>query len=315
MDRTIIHLNIADFAAAVERCLDHRLDGRPLAIAAPAAARAVVYDMSDEAYQAGIRKGMPLTRATRLCRDLAVRPPQPARYEQAMADLLGRARPYSPLIEPGDRDGHLFVDVTGTSRLFGPAVDVAWRLRRRMRQELGLDPIWTVAANKLVAKVASRLVKPQGEYIVAPGDEEAFLSPLPVWLVPGVEAPDLCRLRELNLTRVHQVTALDPAHLEIALGPRAACVAAALRGRDDAPVLPVGQKPPREEVHHTLDTDSQDPAALEARLYSMVETAGRRMRRQGRVARRLVVRADYRDRKSTRLNSSHNSESRMPSSA
>ncbi len=295
MDRTIIHINIADFAAAVERRLDRRLDGRPLAIAAQAASRAVVYDMSDEAYQAGIRKGMPLTRATRLCRDLTVRPPQPARYEQAMADLLGQARAYSPLIEPGDQDGHLFVDVTGTSRLFGPAVDVAWRLRRRTRQEMGLDPIWTVAANKLVAKVASRLVKPQGEYIVAPGDEEAFLSPLPVWLVPGIEAPDISRLRELNLTRVHQVTALNPAHLEVALGPRAAFVAAALRGRDDAPVLPVGQTPPRIELNHTLATDSHDPAALEARLYALVETAGRQMRRQGRVARRIAVTADYSD--------------------
>ncbi|MBI5895085.1 MAG: DNA polymerase, partial [Desulfobacterales bacterium] len=72
MDRTIIHLNIADFAAAVERRLDRRMEGRPLAIAAQSASRAVVYDMSDEAYQAGVRKGMPLTRATRLCRDLAV---------------------------------------------------------------------------------------------------------------------------------------------------------------------------------------------------------------------------------------------------
>ncbi len=295
MDRAIIHLNIADFAAAVERRLDRRLDRRPLVIAAPTAARAVVYDMSDEAYQAGVRKGMPLSRATRLCRDLAVRPPQPARYEQAMADLLGQARTYSPLIEPGEQDGHLFVDVTGTSRLFGPPVDVAWRLRRRTLQALGLDPIWTLAANKLVAKVASRLVKPQGEYIVAPGDEEAFLSPLPVWLVPGVEGPDLSRLRELNLTRVHQVTALDPAHLEVALGSRAACVAAALRGRDEAPVLPLGQKPPRVEVNQTLATDTHDPAVLEARLYPMVETAGRQLRRQGRVARRIAVTADYSD--------------------
>jgi DNA polymerase-4 len=152
-----------------------------------------------------------------------------------------------------------------------------------------------VAVNKLVAKVASRLVKPQGEYIVPPGDEEAFLAPLPVWLVPGVEAPDLSRLRELNLTCVHQVTALDPAHLEVALGSRAAFVAAALRGRDDAPVLPVDQKPPRVEFNHTLATDSHDPAALEALLYPLVETAGRQMRRQGRVARRLAVYADYSD--------------------
>jgi DNA polymerase IV len=295
MDRSIIHINIADFAAAVERRLDRRLEGRPLAIAPEGAARATVYDMSDEAYQAGVRKGMPLGRAVRLCRDLAVRPPQPARYEQAMADLLRQALPYSPLIEPGERDGHLFVDVTGTSRLFGPAVDVAWRLRHRTRQALGLDPIWALAANKLVAKVASRLVKPQGEYIVAPGDEEAFLAPLPVWLVPGIEGPDLARLRELNLTRVAQVTCLGPAHLEVTLGSRAACVERAMRGQDNAPVLPVGQKPPQVVLDHTFGTDTHDPAEMEAVLYALVETAGRELRRQGRVARRVVVAADYSD--------------------
>jgi len=295
MDRNIIHINVADFAVAVERRLDRRLTERPLVIAPEGAARATVYDMSEEAYQAGVRKGMSLRRAVRLCRDLAVRPPQPARYEQAMTSLLRQALPYSPLIEPGDRDGHLFVDITGTSRLFGPPVDVAWRLRRQTRNELGLDPIWALAANKLVAKVASRLVKPQGEYIVAPGDEEAFLAPLPVWLVPGVEGPDLARLRELNLTRVHQVTGLGPAHLEVALGRPAGDIDAALRGMDSAPVLSVDQKPPRIVLNHTFGTDLHTYAAMETRLHALVERAGRRLRRQGRVARRVVVAADYSD--------------------
>jgi DNA polymerase-4 len=295
MDRAIIHINVADFAVAVERRLDHRLEGRPVIIAPEGAARATVYDMSEEAYRAGVRKRMPLGRAARLCRDAAVRPPRPARYEQAMADLLRQALPYSPLIEPGDRDGHLFVDVTGTSRLFGPPVDVAWRLRRQARQALAFDPIWALAANKLVAKVASRLVKPQGEYIVAAGDEEAFLSPLPVWLVPGLEGPDLTRLNELNLTRVHQVTALGAAHLEVALGARAAFIDAALRGRDNAPVRPVGQKPPQVILDHTFGTDTHTPAAMEAVLYALIEKAGRSLRDQGRTARRIGITADYSD--------------------
>lgn len=295
MDRSIIHINVADFAVAVERRLDRRLEGRPLVIAPEGAARATVYDMSEEAYQAGARKGMPLGRAVRMCRDMIVLPPQPARYEQAMADLLRQALPYSPLIEPGDRDGHLFVDVTGTSRLFGPAVDVAWRLRRQAQKTLGLDPIWALAANKLVSKVASRLVKPQGEYIVAPGGEEAFLAPLPVWLIPGIESIDLIRLRELNLTRVNQVTGLGPGHLEVALGTRAAFVEKAVRGRDDAPVLPVGQKPLRVMLNHTFGTDTHAPSQMEAVLYALVERAGRALRRQGRVTRRVVVTADYSD--------------------
>ncbi len=295
MERAIIHINVADFAVAVERRLDRRLEGRPLIIAPEGALRATVYDMSEEAYQAGIRKGMPLGRAVRLCRAATILQPKPDRYEQAMADLLRQALPYSPLIEPGERDGHLFVDVTGSSRLFGPPADIAWRLRRQTRLALGLDPIWSLAANKLVAKVASRLVKPQGEYIVAPGEEESFLAPLPVWIVPGIEATDLARLRELNLTCVHQVTGLAPAHLEVALGARAAFIEASLRGKDPAPVLPVGQAPPRVALAHTFGTDTHEPEILEARLFDLVTQAGLRLRRQGRVARRLVIEATYSD--------------------
>ena len=130
IDRSIIHLNVADFAVAVERAVDPRLNQRPVVIAPEGAARAAVYDMSNEAYLAGIRKGMALRRAQRRCKDARILPPHPDRYEQAMRDLLKRALPYSPLIETGEDDGHLFMDATGTGRLFGPPRDVAWRLRR-----------------------------------------------------------------------------------------------------------------------------------------------------------------------------------------
>jgi DNA polymerase-4 len=294
-ERSVIHLNVADFAVAVERRLDRRLTGRPVIVAPRGSARATVFDMSEEAYRTGVRKGMALRRAERLCRDAVILPPQPARYEQAMADLLRQALPYSPLIEPGEDDGHLFVDVTGTSRLFGPAVDVAWRMRRRTLRELGLDPIWSLAANKLVAKVASRLVKPQGEYIVPAGDEQALLAPLPLGLIPGIEALDLRRLAELNLSRVHQVTDLAPAQLQVILGSRADCVAAALRGRDSSPVLPAGQAPPCIRLDHTFADDTNAPERVEAQLYALVEKCGRRLRGQQRAARRLAVAVTYSD--------------------
>ena len=140
MERHVIHINVADFAVAVERAMDRRLRERPVVIAPDGVSRAVVYDMSEEAYQAGVRKGMALRRAVRLCPDVRILPPHPARYEQVMQALVRQALPYSPLIEPGEADGHLFVDVTGTSRLFGPPVDVAWRLRRQARAELSLAP-------------------------------------------------------------------------------------------------------------------------------------------------------------------------------
>jgi len=294
-NRSIIHLNVADFAVAVERAVDHRLHQRPVIIAPEGAARAAVYDMSNEAYMAGIRKGMALRRAVRLCRDVEILPPHPDRYELAMRDVLKRALPYSPLIETGEDDGHLFMDATGTSRLFGPPRDVAWRLRRQIKTDLGLDPIWSVAPNKLVAKVATRLVKPDGEYIVAAGEEEALLAPLPVGLVPGIERPDQLRLREFNLAYAFQVAELSLEQLEIPFAARALLLYEAVRGIDPSPVLPVGQKPPKVIADHEFGNDTNNAHTLEAVLYGLVEQVGSRLRRRRRAARRIAIILDYSD--------------------
>ncbi|MGD8366616.1 MAG: hypothetical protein PVG78_03155 [Desulfobacterales bacterium] len=295
MERKIIHLNVADFAVAVERVLDPRLCGRPVIIAAEGSARAAVYDMSDEAFAAGVRKGMLFVQARRRCPDAVVLFPRPHCYERAMGDLFRRALPFSPRVEPGERDGHLFLDATGTDRLFGPAVDVAWRLQRQVRSEMGLNPIWSVAPNKLTAKVASRLVKPNGEYVVGAGEEAAFLSPLPLHLLPGIEPPDLRLLSDVNLTRVFQAAALDPAQLATLLGRRSEFVFAAVRGIDDAPVLPAGQPPPAVAVDHEFHTDTNDAPAIEGALYALVEAAGARLRRLGRTTRRITLAVNYAD--------------------
>ncbi len=294
-ERSIIHLNVADFAVAVERAVDGRLRDRPVIIAPAGAARAAVYDMSEEAYRSGIRKGMALRRAVRLCRDARILPPHPDRYEHAMRALLKQTLPYSPLIETGEDDGHLFLDVSGTTRLFGPPADVAWRLRRQVRKGLGLNPIWSVAPNKLVAKVATRLVKPDGEYIVGAGEEEALLAPLPINLVPGIERDDLLRLREFNLTRVSQFTALSLEQLQIPFGARALFLYQTARGIDPSPVLPMGQKPPRVWADHEFGDDTNDQSCLESILYRLVEQIGDRLRLRRRAARRMAVILDYSD--------------------
>ena len=294
-ERSIIHLNIADFAVAVERAVDCRLKNRPVIIAPEGTARAAVYDMSEEAYRNGIRKGMALRRAVRLCQDAKILPPHPDRYEHAMRSLLKQTLPYSPLIETGETDGHLFMDVSGSARLFGPPADVAWRLRQQVKNDLGLDPIWSVAPNKLVAKVATRLVKPDGEYIVGAGEEESLLAPLPISLVPGIEHDDLLRLREFNLTRVSQFTALSLEQLQIPFGARALFLYQTARGIDPSPVLPVGQKPPKVFADHEFGNDTNDKSCLENILYRLVEQLGDRLRQLRRTARRVAVILDYSD--------------------
>ncbi len=294
-ERAIIHLNVADFAVAVERSLDARLATWPVIVAPRGATRAVVYDMSQEAYLAGVRKGMPLSRAMRRCPDARVLSPHRDRYERAMAELLRQALPYSPLVERGADDGHLFVDVTGTSRLFGPSIDVAWRLQRQTKKDLGLMPIWSVAPNKLVAKVATRLVKPLGEYAVGAGEEAAFLAPLPIYLLPGMEPSDLFRFRSLNMVRVDQATALTVPQLQVPFGSRAPFIYELLRGIDPSPVQSVDSASPRVSLDHAFDTDTNAVTILEAALYRLVAQAGRKLRDQRLAARRLGVFLDYSD--------------------
>lgn len=295
MERSIIHLNVADFAVAVERVVDSRLKTRPVIIAPEGAARAVVYDMSEEAYQIGVRKGMALKKAVRRCRDVDILPPHPDRYEDAMRALLKQALPYSPRIEPGERDGHLFVDVTGTHRLFGPPVDIAWRLRKRIKANLGLDPVWSVAPNKLIAKVATRLVKPFGEYIVGEGEAEKLMAPLPIRLIPGIERNDLLRFETFNLTRIFQATVLNLEQLRVLFGNRALFLYETVRGIDASPVLPVGQDKPTVILNYDFGTDTNDAERLNQTLYGLVEQGGKKLRDRRLAARRLAVGIDYSD--------------------
>ncbi len=295
MMRAIVHLNVADFAAAVERLMEPRLKGRPLIVAPGGAARALVYDMSEEAFARGVRKRMPLERARRLCREARVVAPSPHHYEKAMRALWRRARPWSPLVEMEQDSGHLFLDLTGTGKLFGPPQDVAWRIRRDARRELGLDPIWTLAPNKLLAKAASRLVKPYGECVVPPGQEEAFLRPLALHLLPGLERADLFTLHELNVVRVGQAALWDLKHLEAVFGRRGAHIHRLLHGLDDAPVLPAEAQPSRLMAERQLAEGTNDARVVETALFALAERLGAELRRVRRVARCLTLTLGYSD--------------------
>ena len=264
-------------------------------VAPEGALRAAVFDMSEEAFRQGVRKGMPLSRACRLCRDAKLIAPHPDRYERAMQELLKRALPYSPLIEMTDAGGHLFLDTTGTSKLFGPAYDVAWRLRKSLRAELGFDPIWSVAPNKLVAKVATRIVKPDGEYILDEGQEEAFLKPLAVQLLPGLEQDDLLALRDFQLARIGQIHDWSLPQLETAFGRRARFLYESARGIDPSPVLPVGEKQPKVMAEHSFGDDTNDAAILDAILWRLVESVGAELRERRLATRRLGLFLTYSD--------------------
>jgi DNA polymerase-4 len=192
-------------------------------------------------------------------------------------------------------DGHLFIDTTGTSRLFGPPVDVAWRMYQRIKADLGFAPIWSVSPNKLVSKVATRLVKPNGEYIVGEGEESAFLAPLPLFLLPGIERDDLVRFRALNLGFIHQAAALTHDQLTVIFGKRAGFMFDAIRGIDASEVLCADQKPPKVIADHEFGNDTNEVEEVERVLYQLLEKIGIRLRKMGKAARLLAIVLDHSD--------------------
>lgn len=295
-ERAVLHFNVADFAVAVERVSDSSLRQRPLIIAPLQAARAVVYDMSEEAYGEGVRKGMPLRQATRICRDAELLAPRVNLYHKAMQAFLKELQGYSPLIEYGRADGHFFVDVTGTHRLYGPAPDVGWRVRRHVRTSLGINPIWTLGTSKLVAKVASRLVKPVGEYIVTAGDEAIFLAPLPIHLLPGLSANELLKLQEFRLTTIGALARLNRDQLMVPFGSRCDYLHAASRGVDDSRVCgPAAADGESIDYEHAFADDTNDEQQLQGVVAALVSRAGFQLRTQQQVARRVGVWLRYSD--------------------
>lgn len=295
-ERVVLHFNIADFAVAVERLNEPSLKTRPLIIAPLQAARAVVYDMSEEAYGEGVRKGMALRKAIRLCRKAEILSPREELYRKAMQAFCRELQGYSPLIESGRADGHFFVDLTGTHRLHGPAPDVGWKVRRNVSRSLGINPIWSLGTSKLVAKVASRLVKPVGEYIVAPGEEESFLAPLAIELLPGLQGGELERLLEFRLSTIGAVAALNLHQLRVAFGRRCDFFHAASRGSlDDGGVGGGPQKTAAIAFDHAFADDTNDFIEVQARVAGLAVQAGLALRSSQRLCRRVGVWLRYCD--------------------
>jgi len=294
-ERTVLHFNVADFAVAVERLADCCLRARPLLIAPLQAARAVVYDMSEEAYREGVRKGMPLRRATQLCRGALVRPPRVELYNKAMLAFLQEVRGYSPLIEYGRDDGHFFADVTGTHRLHGPAPDIGWRVRRQARSSLGINPIWTLGTSKLVAKVASRLVKPVGEYIVNAGEEAAFLAPLPITVLPGLTCREMVQLPEFSLTAIGALAELSRQQLMVVFGGRCDYLHDISRGVDDSLVCRPHPATETVEYEQVLADDSNDREEVAGIVATLVGRAAGSLRQRHLVTRRIGIRLVYSD--------------------
>jgi DNA polymerase-4 len=307
--RSILFLDPPAFCTTVEQLVAPALRARPIAVAAPGADRATILALSAEARAAGITRGMPVSRARKLCPDLVLRPPNPRLYARASRALHEILRRYAPVIEPRGW-GHAFLDLTGTGRLFGPAEDVAARIQREARQRIGLPLAAGIAQNKLVSQAASEVGKDQwrngrmAEWknggdslrLVPAGDESGFLAPELVGLLPDVPPDIRERLDEYQLERIGQIAAIDARALSAVFGPPGITLHHHARGIDPRPVLPPEAKPAFRAVH-TLATDTNDIALLHQLLRHLTERLGARLRASPRrlVARRITVQLAWTD--------------------
>src|SRR5687767_6004503 len=176
MVRSVLFIDPPAFVATVERMVAPALVSRPLAVAPPGADRATVLALSSEARAAGIARGMLVRQAKKLCPDLVLIPPNPRLYARASSALHQILRVYAPVIEPRGY-GHAFLDLTGTGRLFGPAVDVAARVRREVGKRLGFPLSVGVAANKLVSQAVIRAERRNGGTADSGIESDALVVP------------------------------------------------------------------------------------------------------------------------------------------
>ncbi|WP_447859662.1 DNA polymerase Y family protein [Nitrospira calida] len=291
MDRQIVCFAIPSFELALVRLTDPTLRTRPLALAPLATPRALLHDVSPEAEREGLQAGMPVELARRVCPSLQVIAPDPHRVRLGHQRLLAIIARYAPVWELA-RPGTVLMDVTGTSRLFGPACDVAARVQRELYARDRLDGVAGVGSNKLVAQTAAKVIEPAELYEVRPGAERLFMAPLSVRLLPGLQRPGLravlTRLEDLNLRTCGDVAESPLAALALAIGDLAGPLSHWAQGIDQAPVLPPTRQPALEETI-ILEPDEIDDAVLWSRLLQGLRQLCRILRQHRRVCRRLSL--------------------------
>ncbi len=291
--RAIIHLDLDAFFVAVERLDNPALIGRPVIVGGRAEARGVVSSASYEARAFGIHSAMPTAQALRLCPGAVLVEGHRGRYAEMSRRVMALLGEYTPLLEPISID-EAFLDVTGAEAHYGPPGQLAKTLQDRIEAELGLSASLGVATNKLVAKIASDFRKPHGITVVPPGEEAAFLAPLPMRRLWGVGEVTARELGKLGIETIGDLARLAAADLRARFGAHGEGLWRAARGMDDSPVTPEHEvkSVSREE---TFAQDSTDATLLRRELLRLSDAVAAQLRRHGFQARTISLKLRYAD--------------------
>jgi DNA polymerase-4 len=262
----------------------------------------VVLAASYEARAFGIHSAMSGRRARALCPHAVVVPPRMAAYSEASKEVYKLFEDASPAVEGLSID-EAFLDVRGLERITGSPEEIAVRLRRNVRERIGLPLTVGVACTKFLAKVASAVAKPDGLLVVPPGAERAFLDPLPVERLWGVGPITARRLRERGLVTVGRVARVPEAALVAMLGPAAGRHLHALAHNRDPRRVRTGHRRGSIGSQCALGRRRRSQSEVDAVLIGLVERVTGRLRKAGRLGRTVVLRVRFDD--FTRATRSH----------
>ncbi len=291
MARRIFHLDLDAFFVSVERALDPSLRGKPVAVGGDPRYRGVVACASYEARKFGLKAGMPLSRAKSLCPHAIFIPGRYHYYQEYSDRFMAILADYSPDLEPMGID-EAYVDMTGFELLYGPPAGVAQEIRDKVRSQLNITVSVGIASCKVAAKVASDACKPDGLLEVPPGEDRAFLAPLPIGQLPGAGGKTGQTLMAFGVRTIGELAAASPTLVRRTLGAWGDLLHMFANGIDDRPVQPPA---PAKSISRetTFPQDIRDEQLLRASLAYLGERVGASLRREGKLARCVQIKVRY----------------------
>jgi DNA polymerase-4 len=298
VSRTILHLDLDAFFCAVEELRTPTLRGKPFAVGGRPQERGVVASCSYAARSFGVRSAMPMSRALRLCPELIIVSHRHRAYGETSEQVMAQLRALSPLVEQISID-EAFVDI---SELRNPAREVARSLQARVNADLRLPCSIGVAGNKLTAKIATEVGKksaqagtyPNAITVVPPGEEAAFLAPLPVEMLWGVGPKTAKRLSELGIRTLGDLASWPENDLAARFGENGREMARHAHGVDDQPV--VSERATKSiSQEETFARDVTSDHDLELALREMSAEVSRRLRSEGLAGTTIKIKVRWPD--------------------
>jgi len=278
MTRAVLHVDMDAFYASVEQHDDPSLAGKPL-IVGWEGARGVVAAASYEVRRYGVHSAMPMRTALRLCPQAICLRPRMSRYQEVSRLLFGVFREVTPLVEGLSLD-EAFLDVTASAHLPGGAVEIARAIKARIAALTGLTASVGVGPNKLVAKIASDLMKPDGLTVVDAARVHAVLDPLPVRRLPGLGRKTGAKVEAAGVHTLGELRSAPDAVLWPLFGRYTAVTRERASGIDERPVLPEVEEKSL-SAEDTFERDIGTPGILQRQLARLADLAASRLRARG----------------------------------